>query len=55
MADRAMTLLGRLDLNVVAQTGGNPLSRGLIRRVVLPIIEAETVPLTLLTGELTRY
>jgi translocation and assembly module TamB len=49
LADGTITVQGRLDLNIVASTGGDPLSRGVIRRVALPIIEAQTVPLALLT------
>jgi translocation and assembly module TamB len=49
MADGAVAASGRIDLNLVAQTGGQPLSRGLVRRVVLPIVEAEVVPYALLT------
>jgi len=43
-----ITMQGRLNLDVIATTGGDPLSRGLLRRVAIPIIEAQTVPLTLL-------
>jgi hypothetical protein len=48
-AEGTVTLAGRLRLDVVALPGGDPLSRGVLRRFALPIIEAQTVPLTLLT------
>jgi hypothetical protein len=49
LADGTVTVQGRINLNIIASTGGDPLSRGVIRRVALPIIEAQTVPLALLT------
>jgi hypothetical protein len=49
MADGTVAASGRIDLNVVAQTGGQALSRGIVRRVVLPVVEAEVVPFALLT------
>jgi hypothetical protein len=49
LADGTITLDGRLNLNVLAMTGGNPLGRGLLRRLALSFVQAETVPLTLLT------
>jgi uncharacterized protein involved in outer membrane biogenesis len=48
MADGTVTVSGRLDLDVTAMTGGNPLSRGVVRRIVLPIVAPETVPIQLL-------
>src|SRR5438045_8767797 len=49
MANCNVSLHGKLDLNVLASTGDDPISRGIVRRVVLPIIEAQIVPLALLT------
>jgi hypothetical protein len=48
LADGTVTLGGRLNLNVIAMNGSPP-TGGLIRRVALGFLAAETIPLTLLT------